>query len=130
MSFAEHLKATLANKPSPAPAYQKARDKLDEVIQGLQDVFDPNKAKVSFFAETGYQTNWGEQVNIIMAKQNHVFREVLFRVYIPENGFPVRADLDGEQPLVLMDETALERDLAEKFGQSILPVRIRDLLRA
>lgn len=82
-----------------AEAIRKAAEAIEEsgVVQGAQVRVEP-----------GHLLKLGQQLNVVITVHRLGFREVLFRAYVPENGFPVSLDFFGEQPVPCRDRQELE----------------------
>jgi hypothetical protein len=79
---------------APLPQFNEVVDALKAVSAGIAASVPVKGATVT--VEPGYRVNFGQQYNIVLQIPSRKFRDVLFRAYVPPQGYPVRLDFFGE----------------------------------
>jgi hypothetical protein len=105
----------------PSEAYQEAYDMLSTAAQAIEEVGIVNGGMIT--VEPGHLVNLGQQYNVVLSIPGKSFRDVLFRAYMPTNGFPVTLDLFGEDPVTCDTSDALEVELV-RFAQEHVSSRL------
>ena len=106
------------------PGYVEATNALHQLVAALERALAPGSVQITL--EPGYQTNLGLQINAVVRVPARQFQEVLFRAYVPVDGWPVSLDLGDKQPKPCGDVALL----TEEFLGFVRSVRQRlDALR-
>ncbi|WP_437901295.1 hypothetical protein [Sorangium sp. So ce124] len=97
----EELKTKVASvlsdeRAAPSKAYTDVLHKLRALAAAIEASLVPEIIEVRI--EPGYRVNAGQQYTFVVRVPKAGLRDVLLRVYVPVDGFPVSLDLfDGEQ---------------------------------
>jgi hypothetical protein len=77
------------------PDYNEVVKKLREIADSMTKALSP---AISVQAEPGHRVNLGDQYNFaLLVRDPYPYRDVLFRAYVPADGFPVTLDLFEDQ---------------------------------
>lgn len=96
--------------------FKKALDDMNAVVNSIRQLFG-SRNEISVALEPGYQVIDGQQFNVIIAIPSAQFQRTLFRAYIPETGYPVTLDLNGDET-VLCDSPGVLGEQVAKFINS------------
>ncbi len=92
--IADVLKDERGEAPS---AYDQVVSKLRDLAAAVEASLAPGSIHVRI--EPGHRVNLGEQYRFVFLVPKVEFRDVLFRAYVPADGFPVTLDLlDDKHP--------------------------------
>lgn len=82
-----------------ASAYDQALRKLRDLAAAVEASLSPGPGSIEVRIEPGHRVNLGQQYRFVFLVPRVQFRDVLFRAYIPGEGFPVTLDLfDDKHP--------------------------------
>ncbi len=104
-SAADEIKRILAPSIRDEP-YDAAKKALDQTVASIGEALERPTLMVT--VEPGHLVNMGQQFNILTEIPTRQFRDVLFRAYIPTDGWPVSLDLFDDDFVLCSDEAALE----------------------
>ncbi len=91
---AELLKEEAGDDLDP---FRQAVGKLRELAEAVEASFPQDAVRVH--VEAGHRVNYGQQYNFVVYVDKVKLRDVLFRAYVPPDGFPVTLDFfDIERP--------------------------------
>lgn len=121
MSFKDQLKASITVSQRSA-GLEEVEHVLQDALAALTESLDGSDATVTL--EIGHTVNYGVQMNIVIGIEGRRFRDILFRAYVPLDGYPVRLDLFGEELDMCEDKTALEAKILEFFREPEVSYRI------
>lgn len=92
--IADVLKDERAEEPS---AYDQVLHKLRDLAAAVEASLVPGSIQVRI--EPGHRVSLGQQYRFVFLVPSIHFRDVLFRAYVPMDGFPVTLDLfDDKHP--------------------------------
>ncbi len=102
-SFADRLDSALGQVSGKTQSYLESFRTLRETAQELQTWLKGpstnNDAPISVDVEPGFQSQMGQQLNVVVQIPNRGVRDTLFRAYVPAAGAPVNLDFYGEEPV-------------------------------
>ncbi|HEX8339545.1 MAG TPA: hypothetical protein VF624_01420 [Tepidisphaeraceae bacterium] len=127
--FEARLDAVLkqVDEPTP-PLYAQMKQRLDEVVAGLQDTLDASKQKATVALEPGHMLNAGQQFNVVVRIANrNQFRDTLFRAYLPPSGAPATLDFIGDRPEKAQTPEELEDRVIEFLSLEPIQGMMRSL---
>jgi hypothetical protein len=94
---------------SPSPQFKEVVDALKAVASGIAASLPVKGGAVD--VEPGYAVAFGQQYNVVLKIGPRQFRDVLFRAYVPPEGYPVRLDFFGEELTVCQGPDELEQSV-------------------
>ena len=100
----------LLNETPMDAAWEEAFRAVRDIANAIQDGLG---ATMEVSLEPGFQTLQGQQIDVVLRIPQKDFRDVLFRSYIPMDGYPVQVDFFGGAPASCGDEDALRRHVFE-----------------
>lgn len=104
----EKVSSILADSANDQSGYDEAVAKLREMAEAIQDALgEPFSVRL----EPGYRTNLGQQFKIGVRLADPVFSDILFRAYVPPDGYPVTLDLLEDEHPACRDAGELEQTL-------------------
>jgi len=112
-SLEERISETLKEKPGSPTPYDEAVTTLEKAAGGIQRFLSPDSEAVQVRLEPSYRVNLGDQYRMVIRIPGQGFNDVLFRAYVPEDGFPVTLDLFDDEAPSCPDVAALEREIVE-----------------
>lgn len=121
-AFQTRMDNALKLDDPPPQQYVSMRQRLDEVVDLLQQRIDRTGAKAQVALEPGHLVNAGQQFNVVVhiPKRNH-YKDTLFRAYLPASGTPVTLDFIGDEPETARTANELETLVIEFL--SLDPIR-------
>jgi hypothetical protein len=120
--FKERIKSALT-KRTPEPAFREAVQSLREAAAAIQDAGIVSDAEVR--VEPGHLVNLGQQFNMVLTIPSRNFRDVLFRAYVPMDGYPVNLDFFGETPVPCPDQARLESEIVRFLSDRNVNARLQ-----
>ena len=107
------------------PDFQKAGEIIEEAAKAIEELYKDSKMNVD--VELGFKTNLGQQMNVVVYIDPIKFRDVLFRAYIPIDGFPVSLDLFGEELQTCKDDEELQGEIIKFIKREDVSSRLLNL---
>lgn len=105
--------------------FRQAVGKLRELAEAVEASFTANTVRVH--VEAGHRVNYGQQYNFVVYVDKAKLRDVLFRAYVPPDGFPVTLDLfDIERP-ECNDVGELENKVLDFLAHKDVKTRILEI---
>ena len=120
--FKSRIKDVLSAS-QPHPGYEAAARIVGEVATALEESGIVPSARTTI--EPGPLLGLGQQLNVVITIARTAFRSVLFRAYVPREGFPVSLDLFGEEIVRCADADALEDALLGFVRDQDVAARLR-----
>ncbi len=120
----ERVKSLFASR-SADPRFTEVVKKLEEVAQGIAESGVTPGLQVR--VQPGHLFKLGQQLNVVIEKPQANFREVLFRAYVPESGYPVSLDFFGEEPIRCNGPDELESEIVRLLSEANVPSRLQML---
>jgi len=87
-------------------------EQLVGIARALQNGF--GAAGIAVTIESGYWVNWGRQWRIVVRIAAANLEQVLFKAYVPAEGYPVKLDFYGDRLESAGDRAELE-DAVKRF---------------
>jgi len=106
-------------------AYQQALKSLRDAVAAIGEALDAAELRVAL--EPGHLVGMGQQFNVLTQIERRGFRDVLFRAYIPTDGWPVSLDLFDDDFVSCQDEDALRKAIGGFIGRQEIRQRLRTL---
>lgn len=105
--------------------FRLAVGKLRELAEAVEASFPADTVRVH--VEAGHRVNYGQQYNFVVDVAKMKLRDVLFRAYVPPDGFPVTLDLfDTERP-ECANEGELEAKVLEFLAHRDVRTRLLEI---
>jgi hypothetical protein len=129
------LKKTVAellkdDRGEAALPYQQVKHKLLTLAEAIRASIEPREDAVEVRLEAGHRVNLGQQFSFVVYVPLAKLRDVLFRAYVPVDGFPVTLDLFDDQHPHCDDLDALEKAILGFLAHPDVKLRlleVRDL---
>ena len=102
---------------------KKLKDIASALQRRLTKGIAPNQIVVSI--APGFQVNIGQQMNCTIRVPTKNFTDILFRAYVPAQGYPVGLDLVGEELLPCGTEVELENNIIQFLARPEITERLR-----
>ena len=128
-NFKDRVKTTLAVS-GPNGQYEEARQCIRDAAEAIEESVSGTAREVKVLVEPGILANVGQQFNIVLRLPDILFRDVLFRAYVPFDGYPVSLDFFGEELESCEDRTAVEAAIIRFLGAQNVRERLRALAQA
>jgi hypothetical protein len=112
-SLEERISDTLKEEPGAPTPYDEAVTTLEKAAGGIQRSLSPEAEAVQVRLEPSYRVNLGDQYRMVIRIPAQGFNDVLFRAYVPEQGFPVTLDLFDDDAPSCPDVAALEQEIVK-----------------
>src|SRR5580704_6965308 len=112
-SLEERISDTLKEDPGGPTPYDEAVTTLEKAAGGLQQFLSPGSDAVQVRLEPSSRVNLGDQYRMVIRIPSQGFNDVLFRAYVPEDGFPVTLDLFDDEAPTCPDVAALEQEIVK-----------------
>lgn len=106
---------------SPTP-YDQVLRKLRSLAAAIEASLSPSRIEVR--VEQGYRVNLGQQYNVVVRIPRSDYRTVLFRAYVPVDGFPVSLDLLEDAHPRCADLDELEAEILRFLGHPDVKQRL------
>ena len=102
----------------------KVRDKLLKICNELEKkLFSPGKGMVRL--EPGFTTNKGLEQKVVIEVPDRKYRDVLFRAFVPVDGYPSEIDFYGEEPVRCGTEEEIDIALIDFIGLTEVQYRLK-----
>ena len=113
MTLKERLLENLGRLDQPSDSFLEAKSALDEAIEAIEASLANEAVEVGY--EVGHNATYGLQHNVYVRLREGRFKDIVFRAYIPFDGYPVRLDLFGDELAICEERKVLDDCLAEYF---------------
>ena len=123
-TFKKKIKEKLKEAPEQSK-FMETRKIFEGVASAIAELYQEKKLKI--IVELGHSTNLGQQLNMVALIDAVRYRDVLFRAYVPMDGFPVSLDFFGDEIIACQDENELERQILNFLQNIDVAQRIRNL---
>jgi hypothetical protein len=120
--IADVLKDEREEAPS---AYDQVLRKLRDLAKAVEVSLAPGAIHVRI--EPGHRVNLGQQYRFVFLVPSVEYRDVLFRAYIPTDGFPVTLDLFDDKHPTCDTLDALETEVIHFLGHRDVKQRLLSL---
>jgi hypothetical protein len=106
----------------------KATDKLQSVCRSLAERLFGGRKSGSVVLEPGFTTNMGLEQKVVVEVSARSFRDVLFRAYVPVDGYPVEVDFYGENPVRCTSESDLDKAVGQFIKRPEVLARLKQYM--
>lgn len=120
--IADVLKDERGEAPS---AYDQVVHKLRDLAAAVEASLVPGSIRVRI--EPGHRVNLGQQYRFVFLVPSVDFRDVLFRAYVPAEGFPVTLDLLDDKHPKCDTLDVLETEIINFLGHQDVKQRLLSL---
>jgi hypothetical protein len=108
-----------------ASAYDQVLRKLRDLAAAVEASLAPGSVQVRI--EPGHRVNLGQQYRFVFLVPSVQYRDVLFRAYVPTEGFPVTLDLFDDKHPKCDTLDALETEIINFLGHPDVKQRLLSL---
>jgi hypothetical protein len=102
----DFLKTLLKN-----PVQRSDEQSLQVIDSFCQSIRDYTSQKVECWREPGFATSFGQEWRVTIKPAARAYQQILFRAYVPLNGYPVQIDLYAGEMTKCANEAALRKVL-------------------
>lgn len=102
------------------PVRRTNDDSLQVIDRFCQSIQDYTYGKVLCWRERGFATSFGQEWRVTVKPSADGYQQVLFRAYIPLDGYPVQLDLYAEEMKTCSNKSALQKELNVFLQQSAI----------
>jgi hypothetical protein len=108
-------------------------DDFNRVLKVLKDTAEAiretrfQQSHVVVRVEPGFSVNLGQQFKIVVSVPRQGFSDILFKAYIPTDGFPVTLDLFGQRDEQYNDLTSLRKAILRFMERPEVRLRLDGL---
>lgn len=86
-------------------------DSLQVIDRFCQSIQEYTYGKVLCWRERGFATSFGQEWRVTLKPSADGYQQVLFRAYVPLDGYPVQLDLYAEEMKNCSNKSALQKEL-------------------
>jgi hypothetical protein len=109
---------------------QLPRDNIKRRLRELCAIMQVELAKdnrdIVVSLQPGFEANMGQQINVVVEIPHRKYRDTLFRVYIPVDGYPIQLDFYGEEPQSADTLEDMENAIASFLDKAEMKSRMVD----